>query len=107
KDTLRSDRFLTTLNGGLRAGGIGGTIIGRGSDLFLLDDFIKNPKEAFSPAMRSSIIEWFQGVVRNRVHPGGNIIIIAHRWHKEDLIGFLLNEQPGIWEHIKLPARAL
>jgi predicted phage terminase large subunit-like protein len=102
----RADRYLTQTGGGVFAFGLGGVLVGRGFHVFFLDDYIKQLKEALSPTYRNQTWEWFVTTALTRIEPGGNIIIVATRWHDDDLIGRILKEQPEKWEYIRIPAIA-
>jgi len=89
--------------------GIGGSITGMGMDFGIVDDFHKNREEAESLTMRNKVWDWYQDVFSTREEGEGCIVIIATRWHKDDLIGRLLKkaeEDPEAdqWEVINLPA---
>ncbi|MGE5551504.1 MAG: phage terminase large subunit [Bacteroidota bacterium] len=96
-------------NGGITAGGIGGRLTGRGAWLAIVDDPIKNWEEANSPTYRERVWNWYQTVLRPRVHPLGAIVVIMTRWHEDDLVGRLLKQQElggEKWTVLKLPALA-
>ncbi len=104
---LRADRFLTTKGGGLTAAGIGGPITGRGADLMLIDDYIKNHEEALSVAGHKKVFEWFKSTAYTRLEPGGSLVILATRWDYKDLIARLITELPHEnWTIINLPMYA-
>ncbi len=105
-DTNRVDRFKTTQGGGLVAVGTGGAITGRGADILIIDDFIKEIKDALSFVSREYVWNWFSTTAMTRLQPGGSVIIVATRWHEDDLIGRILERFPGVWDYIKLPAIA-
>lgn len=95
--------------GGMIAAGVGGTITGRGADLFIIDDPVKNREEADSPTMRKKVWDWWTSTARTRLQPGGAVIVIMTRWHEEDLVGRLISgddEENPTWERIRLPALA-
>ena len=104
----RVDRFLTTGGGGVYAFGIGGTVIGRGFHVFFLDDYIKDLKEALSPTFRQATWDWYVTTTTTRLEPGASLIIIATRWHDDDLIGRIIKQDEGVgdWEYIRIPAIA-
>ncbi len=103
----RSDRFLTMSNGGLTAAGIGGPITGRGADLMLIDDYVKNAEEAMSEAHHKKTWEWFKATAYTRLEPNASLIVLATRWAQNDLIGRLLTEMPHEnWTLINLPMLA-
>jgi predicted phage terminase large subunit-like protein len=106
-DVWRTEEFTTDRGGYMFAVGLGGAITGRGGNVLILDDYIKEIKEALSPAYRDYIWNWYVTTFRTRLEPQGSIIIIATRWHSDDLIGRLLKHEKGQWEYIELPAMAL
>ncbi len=107
KDVGQVGRFHTSQGGAMYAVGVGGSILGRGADLLLVDDFIKNAKEAMSQTTRQAHYEWFVSTALTRVEPGGTVIILAQRWDVDDLIGRLLIDDPhNRWTEIRLPALA-
>ena len=107
EDSTAAHRFNTTANGAYFAVGRGGPITGRGADLLLIDDPIKDREEANSETVRKSLHEWFASVAYPRLMPGGAIIIIQTRWHEDDLAGWLLREHASEnWDVVSLPAIA-
>jgi len=106
KDSSRVEAFHTEQGGGMFAVGLGGPITGRGANVLLIDDYIKEIKEALSPAYRDYIWNWFVTTAFTRLEPDGSCIIIATRWHSDDLIGRILQNFPGQWDYIELPAIA-
>ena len=111
RDSSRVEAFLTEregriTNGGMYAVGLGGAITGRGANVLLIDDYIKEIKEALSATYRDYIWNWFVTTAFTRLEPNGTCIIIATRWHSDDLIGRILTQFPGQWEYIEIPAIA-
>lgn len=106
RDASRVEAFLTESGGGMYAVGLGGAITGRGADVLLIDDYIKEVKEALSPSHRDYLWNWFSTTAFTRLEPGGSCVIIATRWHSDDLIGRILREFPHEWEYIEIPAIA-
>ena len=96
---------LVSYSGGMISAGIGGSITGQGADLLIVDDPIKNRKEAESETYRESIWSEWQDTLSSRLHPGGRVVIIMTRWHEDDLVGRLLS-QSDMWHLINLPALA-
>lgn len=95
--------------GGLTAVGVGGSITGKGANLFIIDDPIKNDEQALSPTYREKTWNWFKSTAYTRLEPNGAFIIIMTRWHYDDLVGRVLkmNEEDGEkWEMLELPAFA-
>lgn len=96
QDTKSKARWkIQGFGGGMVATGVGGPVTGRGADLVIIDDPIKNQKEAMSPVYREAVKQWYRGTLRTRLQPGASIIILMTRWHQDDLCGWLLNEYSG------------
>jgi len=76
--------------GGLVAAGVGGSIVGRGMHLGIVDDPIKNREEAESKINRESIDRWYRSTFYTRLEDGGAIVLMHQRWHFDDLAGRLL-----------------
>ena len=107
RDTAAKVNWLTTAGGGCRAAGAGGPIVGRGADVFLCDDPIKNHKEALSAAARDHLWQWWGSTARSRISPGGGALIIQTRWHRDDLAGRLETEAAHEgWTIVRYPAIA-
>lgn len=83
----------TGKGGGLWATGIGGSALGKGFHLGVIDDPIKNAEEASSDKVRENHREWWRSVFYTRQEPGAAIVIIQQRWHEDDLSGWLLDEE--------------
>lgn len=96
--------------GGYMAVGVGGSPAGHGGNLILIDDPIGSQADAESEASREALWEWYQGTIRDRLEPGGSMIITATRWHEDDLTGHLLQEMRTggeIWNHLHMSALTL
>jgi predicted phage terminase large subunit-like protein len=107
QDKKRVDRWLTPQGGGLTAAGIGGPLTGRGADLLLIDDYIKNAEDSLSIPQLKKTWEWFKSTAFTRLEPGASLIILATRWNQADLIGRALRDMPHEnWKVINLPALA-
>lgn len=103
----------TTMGGGMVCAGVGGMITGRGADLFIIDDYIRNSEEANSPTIRNKVWDWYTSTARSRLEPGASMVILATRWHSDDLIGRLTDksfyadeDDRDDWEVLVLPALA-
>lgn len=77
--------------GGMITAGVGGGITGRGGDLLIVDDPVKDMATAQSETFRNKHWEWYTSTFRSRLEPGGIIVIIGTRWHEDDLIGRIIN----------------
>jgi predicted phage terminase large subunit-like protein len=89
--------------------GVGGPITGRGAHLLVIDDPVKNDEEARSPTCRQKQWDWWQSVASTRLRPGGLIVIIQTRWHRDDLTGRILKHAKNNgqrWRVVSLPALA-
>lgn len=88
--------------------GVGGSPAGLRADCMIIDDPIPNQAKADSPAYRETLWEWYRNTMRDRLAPGGRIIITNTRWHVDDLTGKLLEameEGSGeAWRVIRMPA---
>ena len=97
--------------GGMMTAGVGGPLTGKRGRVLILDDFCKNAEEAASPTMRQKWWDWYVSTFRTRLEPEGFIVIIATRWHDDDLIGRIIRRMesdPGAdrFKVIRLPAIA-
>lgn len=97
--------WTTPEGGGLIACGLEGGITGFPVDgIVVLDDLIKNAKEARSAAVREAKIEDLRMSVITRMHPGVAALNVATRWHPKDPTGILVQENG--WENVNLAAIA-
>lgn len=94
-------------DGGMITAGVGGPITGKGADLLLIDDPVKNFEEAHSETMRERNWQWWTSTAYTRLEPNASAIIIQTRWHEEDLAGRVMRETPHEnWQEIRFPAIA-
>lgn len=109
------DRLELTEGGVMFFTGRGGSATGRGGHLLLIDDPIKDRKEADSRTIREALWSWYNQVIKSRMMTkSGAIVIIQTRWHEDDLIGRLTDPaNPNFsaaearkWHIIDLPALA-
>ena len=85
-----ADWGLQGREGGMVTAGVGGPLTGRGANLLIIDDPIKNAEQAQSNAIRENHWDWWQTTASTRIEPGGCAIIIATRWNENDLSGKLI-----------------
>lgn len=90
--------------GGMQTAGAGGAITGKGAQLMICDDPIKNQEEALSEVFREKMENWWDSTFKTRREPGGVIVLIHTRWHEDDLGGRLLKREASEWFHVDLPA---
>lgn len=97
----------TPAGGGIRAAGVGAGVTGRGADLVIIDDPVKNREEAESPTYRERVWDWYTDDLYTRLEPGASMILIMTRWHEDDLAGRILgSERAADWTIVNLPALA-
>lgn len=97
--------------GGMMSIGRGGAFTGRGADVMIIDDPLKNAEEAFSPTIRGHLIDWYTTTIRTRLQAGASIILVLARWHHEDLAGWILEQidddwDGDPWEEFRMPMLA-
>lgn len=84
--------------GSLVTVGIGGGLTSRKLDLAIIDDPYKDAAEAWSETVRAGIRDWYDTVLRPRLHNNSQQLIVFTRWHEEDLAGYLLRTEPDEWD---------
>lgn len=90
--------------GGMDALGIGGAATGKGAHVLVIDDPIKNREEAESQTIRDKLKDAYTDDLYTRLEPGGAVILMATRWHVDDLTGWLMLNEPDGWHTLVLPA---
>lgn len=110
QDSKAAGRWNTNHRGEYFAAGVGSALAGRGADLLIIDD-PHSEQEAYlnSLAIYENAYEWYKTGPRQRLQPGGRIVVVATRWHKMDLCGRIMkamSQRDGgdVWEIIELPA---
>ncbi|WNN96033.1 terminase [Microbacterium phage Schimmels22] len=98
-------RWETREGGGLLAAGRGSAMTGFRSDMTVIDDPIKDMQEAQSELIRETTVEWFSSVVLTRMASLSQIIVIATRWHKDDLIAHVQKALDA--QYVNIPAQAV
>jgi predicted phage terminase large subunit-like protein len=106
-DNKSAGRWTTNKGGEAFYAGVGGAITGRGADLLIIDD-PHSEQDALSPRAMESAYEWYTSGPRQRLQPGGTIIVVMTRWSTKDLVGKLLKKQSedhaDQWEIVEFPA---
>jgi predicted phage terminase large subunit-like protein len=93
----------------MRTAGLGGPLTGKGADMLVLDDPVKNADSVLSQNARDRMWDWWVSVAYTRLQKGGTAIVVGTRWHEDDLIGRLIrqrDEGEEDWEVLNLPAIA-
>ena len=110
-DSKAAGRWSTNANGEYFAIGVGGTVTGKGADLLIIDDPHSEQEAALAasdPAVFDKVYEWYTSGPRQRLQPGGSIVVVMTRWSKRDLTGKILQSMTDRdgdeWEIIELPA---
>jgi len=107
EDSQAAGRWETAQGGEYFAAGVGGAITGRGADLLIIDD-PHSEQDAMSATAMENAYEWYTSGPRQRLQPGGKIILVMTRWSKKDLTGILLKNQTEVkadqWEVVEFPA---
>jgi predicted phage terminase large subunit-like protein len=101
--------WLTEAGGGLWAAGVGGPATDKGFHLGIIDDPLKDAKQAQSETIREAQKDWYGSVWSTREEPNGAQIVVQTRWHEDDLSGYLLSledDEPESWYIVNLPAIA-
>ena len=94
-------------HGGVVSAGVGTGITGRGADLLVVDDPLKDAKEAQSNATKDGLWDWWESTATTRVEPGGNKVVVETRWADDDLVGRIeASPDADKWWILSLPALA-
>ena len=107
-DSKASGRWDTSAGGMYYAVGVGSNLAGRGGDLIIIDD-PHSEQTAMSAAGFDDAWDWYTGGPRQRLQPGGSIVIVQTRWSEKDMTGQLLRAMAkdplaDQWEVVELPA---
>jgi predicted phage terminase large subunit-like protein len=107
-DSKAAGRWESNHGGEYFAAGVGGAITGRGADLLIIDD-PHSEQDALSPSVLDGHYEWYTSGPRQRLQPGGAIVLVMTRWSVKDLTGKLLDAQAkesmaDQWEIVEFPA---
>jgi predicted phage terminase large subunit-like protein len=111
-DSKAAGRWNTNKNGDYFAIGVGGAVTGKGADVLIIDDPHSEQEAAlgaYNPEVYDKVYEWYTSGPRQRLQPGGAIIIVMTRWSTRDLTGQIIKsatqrEGADEWEVIELPA---
>jgi hypothetical protein len=96
-DSKAAGRWSTNSSGEYFAIGVDGTVTGKGADLLIIDDPHSEQEAKLAesdPAIFDKVYEWYTSGPRQRLQPGGSIVIVMTRWSKRDLTGQVLKAQP-------------
>ena len=107
-DSKASGRWDTSRGGMYYAVGVGSNLAGRGGDLVIIDD-PHSEQTAMSSSGFEDAWDWYTGGPRQRLQPGGSIVLVQTRWSEKDMTGQLLramakDDLADQWEVVELPA---
>jgi len=107
EDSKAKGRWETNHGGEYFAAGVGGSITGRGADLLIIDD-PHTEQDSMSESAMERAYDWYVSGPRQRLQPGGSIVVVMTRWAEDDLTGRLIKAQKepkaDNWEVISFPA---
>ena len=109
-DSKAAGRWSTNKGGEYFAIGVGGAVTGKGADLLVIDDpHSEQEGQSSDPSVFDRVYDWYTSGPRQRLQPGGSIILVMTRWHKRDLTGQILKSSlqrvgSDEWELIEFPA---
>jgi predicted phage terminase large subunit-like protein len=110
-DSKAAGRWATNKGGDYFAIGVGGAVTGKGADLLIIDDPHSEQEAALaetSPDIYDKTYEWYTSGPRQRLQPGGAIVVVMTRWSLRDLTGQVLKAEAQRggegWEVIEFPA---
>lgn len=116
KDSKAKGKWHTNHGGSYTSTGVGGAVTGRGFNVGIIDDPLKNREEAESDTIREKVWNWYTSTFYTRQEGNSAIVVIMTRWHTDDLVGRLLQKQEedrlanksnyDKWEVIRFPAIA-
>ena len=107
-DSKAAGRWETNKGGEYFATGVGGAMTGRGANFLVIDD-PHSEQDALSETAMEAAHEWYTSGPRQRLQPGGRILLVMTRWSKKDLTEMVLKDQAkdlrsDKWDVIEFPA---
>lgn len=115
-DTKAKAKWMTDKGGSYTAVGVGGAITGKGGQIILIDDLLKDRAEAESENISNTAWDYYRSTLYSRQEGNAAIIVIMQRWNQKDIVARLLEEDklrkesggtPENWEVINFPAIAV
>ena len=112
QDSKAAGRWATNQDGEYFAIGVGGTVTGKGADLLIIDDPHSEQEASMAagdPSVFDKTYEWYTSGPRQRLQPGGAIVVVMTRWGERDLTGRVMKDaamrdKSEEWEIIEFPA---
>ena len=107
EDSQAAGKWETEQGGEYYAAGVGSAITGRGADLLIIDD-PHSEQDALNQQALERAYDWYTSGPRQRLQPGGAIVVVMTRWNTKDLTGMLIKSQKELkadqWEVVEFPA---
>lgn len=103
KSKFRFENKDGQLLGSIKLVGVGGPITGRDVDICICDDLIKGFSDC-TPTLLDKLYSWYQNILIPRLEPWSKLFMLGTRWHSQDVIGRLMEEQPEKYQFITLRA---
>ena len=108
EDSKAAGRWETDQGGEYFAVGVQGAVTGRGADLLIIDD-PHSEQDVNSATAFDKAYEWYTSGPRQRLQPGGRIVLVMTRWSTKDLTAQLIKaqaaeEKADQWEVVEFPA---
>lgn len=106
-DSAAARHWETGQGGGMWAAGFGGSMLGKGMNLGIVDDPIKNAAEAASDIVAKTNSDFWTSTFLTRVEPGGAVVVVLQRWPgAADFVAQLFElengEEPERWHVVCL-----
>lgn len=103
KSRFRFENSKGELLGSIKLVGVGGPITGRDVDICICDDLIKGHSDC-TPTLLDKLYSWYQNILIPRLEPWSKLFMLGTRWHSQDVIGRLMQEQPDKYRFITIKA---
>lgn len=103
KSRFRFENKQGELLGSIKLVGVGGPITGRDVDICICDDLIKGHSDC-TPTLLDKLYSWYQNILIPRLEPWSKLFMLGTRWHSQDVIGRLMQEQPDKYRFITIRA---
>lgn len=101
-DRMAVDNWQLTSGGGMLSIGVGGSLVGFGADLLILDDVIADSASALSETVRNNTVDWYQSTAESRLNCGGKQVFTMQRWHGDDPFQRIVLDHPDDWPRVRV-----
>lgn len=89
--------------GSIRLVGLGGQITGFDADWVIVDDIIKGIQDC-TPTQLKKTLDFFDGVLLQRLEPHSKLIVLGTLWHSDDVLSVIRKERSDEYHILDLPA---